>query len=74
MRGFALLIGANDRLAGYLAAALPADVTVLVLRGWNEPQTTTRLAQNRRAKQPLVEPDLLLYPHRQFSSPKARCV
>jgi hypothetical protein len=50
-------------LARHVAATLPASVPVFILRCRDEPQTTARLAKNRRAKQPLVESNLIFYPH-----------
>jgi hypothetical protein len=45
------------------AAALAAQVAIIFLAGWNQPQTATRFAQNRRTQQPLVKSDLIFYPH-----------
>ena len=42
-----LLAGQRGWFAVDLTATLPAKIAVLFLGGWNQPKTTTRLAQNR---------------------------
>jgi len=44
---FARLVATHGfRLVVDFAAALPANVAIFFLGGWNQPQTATRLAQN----------------------------
>src|SRR5215213_1070762 len=64
IRTLVRLIARHGRgFAGRFAAALPTKVAILFLCGRNQPKTATRIAQDRRSKQPLVEPYLLFYPH-----------